>query len=195
MVNVDDNSRVAMEIVTQGTQITEELILKILKKLNDLLSKDNKEKYILKDTSKEGKQKINDLVKKHKDGVLALDENITKQQLKDYQEELKKLGVDFSVVKNEKDSYSFFFASQHASIIEKALKNIVERKNNVLENEQVKKLEVDLKKDRPQEKVKKEPKENKVEFSMNGVKEIDKKIREKSKEQDKSRNKKQVVER
>ncbi|WP_142950958.1 hypothetical protein [Bacillus toyonensis] len=31
-------------------------------------------------------------------GVVTLDEHLTKQQLQDYQKELKKLGVDFSVV-------------------------------------------------------------------------------------------------
>lgn len=66
-------------------------------------------------------------------GVIALDKNLTKEQLKDYQKELKKLGVDFSVVRNGKEDYSFFFSAAQASVIEKALKNIVERKNSELE--------------------------------------------------------------
>lgn len=158
MVSVDEHTQVAMEIVSQGTKLSEELILKILQSLSDLLSGDNKENqnFVIKNNTKEGKQKISDLVDKHKDGVVALDENITKQQLNDYQKEFKKLGVDFSVVKNGKDNYSFFFASEQANIIEKALKNIVESKNNVLENEQVKNLQSDvisLKEEIPKEKV------------------------------------------
>ncbi|PFA83795.1 DUF3801 domain-containing protein, partial [Bacillus thuringiensis] len=86
MVSVDEHTQVAMEIVSQGTKLSGELLLKVLKALNDLLSSDDKQKdFIIKDNSKEGKQKINDLINKHKDGVVALDENITKQQLKDYQ--------------------------------------------------------------------------------------------------------------
>lgn len=158
LVSVDEHTQVAMEIVSQGTKLSEELILKILQSLSDLLSGENKEKqnFVIKDNTKEGKQKISELVDKHKDGVVALDENITKQQLNDYQKEFKKLGVDFSVVKNGKDNYSFFFASEQANIIEKALKNIVESKNNVLENEQVKNLQSDvnnLKEEIPKEKV------------------------------------------
>ncbi|EAD7020763.1 DUF3801 domain-containing protein, partial [Listeria monocytogenes] len=76
--------------------------------------------------------------------VYALDENLTKEQLKDYQREFKKLGVDFSVTKNGKDSYSFFFAGQQANIIEKALKNVSELKSAVLENEAVRKAEKEL---------------------------------------------------
>ncbi|EAF3657835.1 DUF3801 domain-containing protein, partial [Listeria monocytogenes] len=71
-------------------------------------------------------------------------ENLTKEQLKDYQREFKKLGVDFSVTKNGKDSYSFFFAGQQANIIEKALKNVSELKSAVLENEAVRKAEKEL---------------------------------------------------
>lgn len=130
MVSVDEHTQVAMEIVSQGTKLSGELLLKVLKALNDLLSSDDKQKdFILKDNSKEGKQKINDLINKHKNGVVALDENITKQQLKDYQKEFKKLGVDFSVVKNQKDDYSFFFAGQQTNVIEKALKNVIEKKS------------------------------------------------------------------
>ncbi|WP_242479995.1 hypothetical protein [Bacillus cereus group sp. N21] len=49
--------------------------------------------YILDENTKVGKQKINELIKKNdKDGgVIALDENLTKQQLRDYQKEFKKL--------------------------------------------------------------------------------------------------------
>ncbi|WP_080990957.1 DUF3801 domain-containing protein [Bacillus thuringiensis] len=164
MVSVDEHTQVAMEIVSQGTKLSGELLLKVLKALNDLLSSDDKQKdFIIKDNSKEGKQKINDLINKHKDGVVALDENITKQQLKDYQKEFKKLGVDFSVVKNGKDDYSFFFAGQQTNVIEKALKNVIEKKERAKENE------------------KEKPKQKKVDFSMNGVAKLDKKSKKNKK--------------
>ncbi|WP_433775475.1 DUF3801 domain-containing protein [Bacillus wiedmannii] len=50
---------------------------------------------------------------------MALDKNLTKEKLKDYQKELKKLGVDFSVVRNGNEDYSFFFSAAQASVIEK----------------------------------------------------------------------------
>ncbi|HDR7737538.1 MULTISPECIES: DUF3801 domain-containing protein [Bacillus] len=178
MVSVDEHTQVAMEIVSQGTKLSGELLLKVLKALNDLLSSDDKQKdFIIKDNSKEGKQKINDLINKHKDGVVALDENITKQQLKDYQKEFKKLGVDFSVVKNGKDDYSFFFAGQQTNVIEKALKNVIEKKERAKENE------------------KEKPKQKKVDFSMNGVAKLDKKIKEEQKEVSKDKQKTQSISR
>ncbi|PYE86857.1 PcfB family protein [Bacillus sp. 196mf] len=122
-------------------------------------------------------------MKKHEKtgGIVALDENLTKQQLNDYQKELKKLGVDFSVVRNGKEDYSFFFSAAQANVIEKALKNIVERKSAVLEKEEVKTAEKALKEVRQDltpdqaEKVKevydeittaekKEPKENNINY-------------------------------
>ncbi|MGR5965441.1 DUF3801 domain-containing protein [Bacillus cereus] len=85
-------------------------------------------------------------MKKHEKtgGIVALDENLTKQQLNDYQKELKKLGVDFSVVRNGKEDYSFFFSAAQANVIEKAFKNIVERKSAVLEKEEMKTAEKEL---------------------------------------------------
>ena len=42
---------------------------------------------------------------------------------------------DFSVVKNGKDNYSFYFASKDSEIMEKGIKNVVENK---IEKEQTK---------------------------------------------------------
>ena len=141
MVSVDENTKVAMEIVSQGTKLSEELILKVLQSLTELFKQDNgQQNFIAKDNTKEGKQRIKELVGKHKDGVMALDENISREQLKDYQNEFKKMGVDFSVIKNSKDNYSFFFASKDANIIEKSLKNVIEKKSLNLEKENTKKV-------------------------------------------------------
>ncbi|QSX24477.1 DUF3801 domain-containing protein [Priestia megaterium] len=148
MTTVDENTRIAMEVVAQSFKLSEQTLLYVLESLTKLL--ENKEKapkdYVFDEKTKVGKQKISELIEKHnKDGgVVALDENLTKQQLRDYQKELKKLGVDFSVVKNGKEDYSFFFSAAQANVIEKALKNIVERKNAVLDKEEVKNAEKSL---------------------------------------------------
>ncbi|MDO7285899.1 hypothetical protein Q5W88_21585 [Shouchella clausii] len=144
-MNIDEHTNNAIEIVSEGTKLTSQLVLFILKSASDMLENDNeKEKIVMDATNKEGKQKINELIKKHKGGIEYIDGNLSKEQLNDYQKELKKMGVDFSVVKNGKDNYSFFFAGEHSSIIEKALKNVLESKTQVLNNEEVKKAELDL---------------------------------------------------
>lgn len=192
MVSVDEHTQVAMEVVAQTLKISEQTLLRLLESLSKLLeSKEQKpQDFIFDDKTKVGKQKISELIKKHeKDGgVIALDENLTKQQLHDYQKELKKLGVDFSVVRNGKEDYSFFFSAAQANVIEKALKNIVERKSAVLEKQEVKTAEKDLKKVRQDltpdqaEKVKaiydkittskqKEPKENNINYDRLSKKE------------------------
>lgn len=182
MVSVDEHTRVAIEVVSQGTKLSGELLLKLLKKLNEMLANDKeKENYVLKDNTKEGKQKINDLIKKHKDGVNSLDDNLTKEQVKDYAKELKKVGIDFSVVKNGKDNYSFYFAGKDAAILEKGLKNIVERKS--LENEKSKGLTNE-----------KETKSPSV-FSIQGIKAIDKKIKEQQQDQKKDKKRDQSLSR
>jgi len=185
MVSVDEHTQVAIEVVAQSLKISEQTLLRILQALSKLLEgKEQQPKdFILDDKTKVGKQKISDLMKKHEKtgGIVALDENLTKQQLNDYQKELKKLGVDFSVVRNGKEDYSFFFSAAQANVIEKAFKNIVERKSAVLEKEEVKTAEKALKEVRQDltpdqaEKVKevydemttaekKEPKENNINY-------------------------------
>lgn len=145
MSSVDENTRVAIEIIMKGTKVTEDLILKLLEMLESKLQgEENKNDLFLDETTKEGKMQIKELLNKHKEKIVALDENLTKNQMKDYLNEFKKLGVDFSVTKNGKDSYSFFFAGGQANIVEKALKNIIELKNSVANNEEVLKAQSDL---------------------------------------------------
>lgn len=144
MANADELTHVGMEIVVQGSKLTGEVLLKILESITNLFeeNKENRD-HIINDNTKEGKQRIKDLVKKHKEGVMAFDDNVTKEQMNDYVKEFKKLGVDFSVVKNEKDSFSFFFASKDANVIEKALKNVVEKKSKSIEAKREKEVEIE----------------------------------------------------
>lgn len=146
-MDADVQVQEALDLITQGVRLTGNLIEHIFKTIADKLEhslEHSKNELIITDQTKEGKQKINDLLRKHKDGIQSLDDNLTKQQVKEYQKEFKKLGVDFSIVKNEKDNYSFFFAGSQANVIEKAMKNIVELNSKVLENQQVKDAQLDL---------------------------------------------------
>lgn len=146
MVTIDDHTTNVIEIGSQAALLSEELLLKLFKTLNDFLGdkQNNVNDKFINDSTKEGKQSIKDLINKHKDGVVALDENLTKEQLKDYKKEFKKLGVDFSVVKNDDNTHSFFFAAEQSNIIEKALKNIVENKSAVLESNLIKDADNDI---------------------------------------------------
>lgn len=146
MVTIDDHTTNVIEIGSQAALLSEELLLKLFKKLNEFLGdkQNNVNDKFINDKTKEGKQSIKDLINKHKDGVVALDENLTKEQLKDYKKEFKKLGVDFSVVKNDDNTHSFFFAAEQSNIIEKALKNIVENKSAVLESNLIKDADNDI---------------------------------------------------
>lgn len=135
MALIDEHTQVAIEIVSEGTKLTGELIAGVLRTAKDMLSdtgKSNRNSNLYDNKTPSGKQKINDLIKKHVGGIDSLDENISKEQVKDYSKELKKLGVDFSVVKNGKDDYSFFFASKDSAVLEKALKNVISKKNKKL---------------------------------------------------------------
>lgn len=146
MQSIDDNTQVAIEIIMKGVRVSEELILHLLESLEKQLQDENNifNKSFLNTSTPEGKMKINDLISKHKDRVVALDDNLTKEQLKDYVKEFKKLGVDFSITKNDKDNYSFFFSGQQEKLIEKALKNVSELKNSVLEDQKVSEAENEL---------------------------------------------------
>ncbi len=151
MAHADELTHVGMEIVVQGTKLSGEVLLRILESITELFEKNSENRdHVINDNTKEGQQKIKDLVKKHKEGVMAFDDNVTKEQMNDYVKEFKKLGVDFSVVKNDKDDFSFFFSARDANVIEKALKNIVEKKSKDLEIKQVNTF--DLKKENSVEK-------------------------------------------
>lgn len=198
LANADELTHVGMEIVSEGTKLSGMVLLKILESITKLFEreKDNRD-FIINDNTKEGKQKIKDLIKKHSEGVMSFDDNLTKEQLNDYQKEFKKLGVDFSVIKNEKDNYSLFFSSKDANVIEKALKNIIEKKSRILEEKRDKTAENNLGKEKqihPQNRKEKQVEQNKnksakpQEYSMNAVKKLDEKLKSQdNKNQDRKR--------
>lgn len=147
-MDVDKQTSEAIEIVSEGARLSANLLKYVLTNLADRLEDDkqkgNRENTIINRDTKDGKQRINDLMKKHESGIQSLDDNLTKQQVKDYQKEFKKLGVDFSISKNDKDSYSFFFAADQANVIEKGINNVNELKSKVAENEKVKEAKLEL---------------------------------------------------
>lgn len=139
-MNIDEGTKVGIELASEGIKLTANLLSFIFRKASEALE----DKNIVTTKTKEGKQKIKDLLEKHKHGIETLDDNLTKEQVKDYQKELKKLGVDFSIVKNGRDNYSFFFAGNQASVIEKALKNIIDKENLLDNNKDVKETQKDI---------------------------------------------------
>lgn len=153
MVSIDENTQVAMEIVSQGTKLTGELILKILRELNNAFENDKTKinKQFINTNEKSGKLKMKNLVDKHKDGIDTLEDNLTKEQLKEYSKEFKKLGVDFSTVKVGKDSYSLFFSAKDSIVVEKALKNIIEKKDLEISKEKTKDNNLDVDKNNEKE--------------------------------------------
>lgn len=189
MGSVDENTQVAMEIVSQGAKLSGEVILKVIQGLSDLFeNKGANQDFSINNKTLEGKQKIKDLIKKHNGGVMTLDENVTKEQVKEYQKEFKKMGVDFSVKKNGKDSYSFFFASKQANVIEKSLKNMLENRNRIeLNNQKTKQANnsrESIENNRSRVKSNVKQKSSNV-YSLDAVRKIDTKL----KAQDKDKNK------
>lgn len=179
-MDIDKGAEAGIELASEGIRLSLNLLAYILRVTADSLEQN---KNIIRNDTIAGKQKIESLLKKHRDGVETLDENLTKQQVKDYQKELKKLGVDFSVVKNGKDNYSFFFASSQASVIEKALKNIIDKENILQNNKKYK--DVKLEADSQLNELTSEEKENVIEayteYYMTGDKEKANKLTEKEK--------------
>lgn len=131
-ISVDDHVSNCLEISSNSLKLTEELINKLfelcLDKLRESRENGKLSDLIISENSKSGKLKIKDLKEKHEGKIESLDDNVPKEKLKEYEREFKKLGVDFSVAKNQDNSYSIIFASNEAGLIEKALKNITEQK-------------------------------------------------------------------
>ena len=79
MVNIDEHTKNAIEIISEGAKVTEQTLLFILKSLLKLLEdRDRNQDFLISSNTKGGKQKISALIKKHQANVYALDENLTK---------------------------------------------------------------------------------------------------------------------
>lgn len=136
MVSIDDNVQVGLELTTSTLRLTGKTLIAIM----DLfLQKDDKKNYYqnLKPETKQGKQQVKELFEKYENTeVMALDKNVSREEIKNIQKELKSMGVDFSIRKIEKDNYSLFFAGKDIEAIEKGISNSVQKHNIQLQRKQ-----------------------------------------------------------
>lgn len=193
MVSIDDNVQVGLELTTSTMRLSAKAIIAIM----DLfLEQDNRKDYYqdLKPNTKQGKQEVKDLFSKYENTeVHALDSNLSKEEIKNIEKELKSMGVDFSIRKIEKDNYSLFFAGKDMEAIEKGMFNAIEKRDIQQKRKTELKEKVSSigkgKASETKQVTHEKAKENKPSFSINDLqtKHIEKK--QKEKEQTKVRNK------
>ena len=125
MASIDENVEVGIELTTSTLRLTGRSIIAIM----DLfLKKDDRKDYYQDLNNKQGKQKLKDLFTKYENtGVQSLGENISDDEKKFFEKELKSMGVDFSIRKVGKDNYSLFFAGKDIEAIEKGMENAIQK--------------------------------------------------------------------
>lgn len=135
MSNIDQTAQAGLELIMSGAKLTAEMLTTILNEIQGMIkdSKTNGEPLFQEANTKQGQQKLGELLKKHDEGVVPLQDNLTKAEMKSYQKEFKKMGVDFSVVKNGSDSFSAFFGAKDSKTIEKGIENVLEKKAQKME--------------------------------------------------------------
>lgn len=125
MVSIDENAQVGIELTTSTMRLTGRAIIAIM---DMFLQQDDRKNYYqdLKPKTKQGKQNVKDLFEKYENTeVQALDSNLSREEIKNIEKELKSMGVDFSIRKIEKDNYSLFFAGKDIEAIEKGMDNAI----------------------------------------------------------------------
>ena len=125
MTTIDDNVQVGLELTTTSLQLSAKLIIALM----DLFLNQKYKKNSYQDLSnKQGKQKLKDLFEKKENmGIEPLEGNLSKEEIKNIQKELKSMGVDFSIQKVNKDEYSLFFAGKDREAIEKGMENSISK--------------------------------------------------------------------
>ena len=108
-------SNKSLTFTFKATEISYDIIIKMLDKL---LKEQTKEK--------RGKQSIKDLRKK---GNLQVVE-VTDDSLKELQRYMKKFNIDYSILKNktEDKQYSLFFRNYDAELLNKVMENFLQNK-------------------------------------------------------------------
>lgn len=135
-MSMDQDLSVTLSYIIKSGRLTVELLNEVLSTLLHKIQifKQDKQPFPSKlEHTVQGKQSSKTLFKKHVSGIAPIQDDLTKEQVKDYQKEFKKVGVDFSVVKNGKDSYSIYFNAKDAETIEKGIQHAVEKRS--LKNE------------------------------------------------------------
>lgn len=125
MASIDENVDVGLELTTSTLRLTGRAIIAIM----DLfLEKDDRKDYYQDLNNKQGKQKLKDLFTKYENtGVQSLGENLSDEEKKFFEKELKSMGVDFSIRKVGKENYSLFFAGKDIEAIEKGMENAIQK--------------------------------------------------------------------
>lgn len=125
MASIDENVEVGLELTTSTLRLTGRAIVAIM----DLfLEKDDRKDYYQDLNNKQGKQKLKDLFTKYENtGIQSLGENLSDEEKKFFEKELKSMGVDFSIRKVGKDNYSLFFAGKDIEAIEKGMENAIQK--------------------------------------------------------------------
>lgn len=123
MASIDENVEVGLELTTSALRLTGRVLVAIM----DLfLEEDDRKNYYQDLNNKQGKQKLKDLFTKYENtGVQSLGDNLSSEERKFFEKELKAMGVDFSIRKIGTDEYSLFFAGKDAEAIEKGMENAI----------------------------------------------------------------------
>lgn len=125
MASIDENAQVGIELATSTLRLSGRAIIAIM---DMFLEKDDRKEYYQDLNNKQGKQKIKDLFTKYENtGIQSLGDNLSSEERKFFEKELKAMGVDFSIRKVGKDEYSLFFAGKDIEAIEKGMENAISK--------------------------------------------------------------------
>lgn len=182
MASIDENVEVGVELTTSTLRLTGRAIVAIMDLFLDK-DKDTRKEYTQDLTNKQGKQKLKNLFTKYENtGVQSLGNNLSKEERKFIEKELKSMGVDFSIRKIGENDYSLFFAGKDIEAIEKGMENAINKyakreqrnenkkektRSNEKEEEPIKQQKQNTSKEKSNEEVKEKTKKPK--FDMDSL--------------------------
>lgn len=203
MASIDENVEVGLELTTSTIRLTGRALIAIM----DLfLEKDDRKDFYQDLNNKQGKQKLKDLFTKYENtGVQSLGDNLSSEERKFFEKELKAMGVDFSIRKIGTDEYSLFFAGKDIEAIEKGMENAITKyaqreqriekmKDMFKSTNTVTEDEIDEKgktKEKSKNKTKEKNKNEKPKFTIDQLKAKQKEMQKEKKKEQKIKTKKQ----
>lgn len=199
MAGIDENAQVGIELATSTLRLSGRAIIAIM---DMFLEKDDRKEYYQDLNNKQGKQKIKDLFTKYENtGVQSLGDNLSSEERKFFEKELKTMGVDFSIRKVGKDEYSLFFAGKDIEAIEKGMENAISKygqreqkiekmKNMFKKTNTVNENDLD-ESGKKKQKSKNNKKDKKTRFTIPQLKQKNKELQKDRKKKEKVKNKKQ----
>ena len=199
MASIDENAQVGIELATSTLRLSGRAIIAIM---DMFLEKDDRKEYYQDLNNKQGKQKIKDLFTKYENtGVQSLGDNLSSEERKFFEKELKAMGVDFSIRKVGKDEYSLFFAGKDIEAIEKGMENAISKYGQ--REQKIEKMKDMFKKTntvnendldesgKKKQKSKNNKKDKKTRFTIPQLKQKNKELQKDRKKKEKVKNKKQ----